>query len=265
MADGATEVLAVRVGRRQTDTRSGKFYRYGIYGRPDGPLVMDFYFWIIRRGSSVVLFDTGYSQQALTRRGEAPFRVAPLQALRRLGIAPDDVSDVVISHFHWDHTGNIAHFPNARLTFQQAELDFWTGPNGAKPTFVDTIEAHEVEYLARAQADGRVNLISGDTELWPGITALHVGGHTPGQQMLRIERAGSRPVVLTSDAAHFYEEIDEDRAFLIFSDLPDLYSTYARLRDLQTDGAALVAGHDPLVMDRFAPVPGAEEFAVLIE
>jgi glyoxylase-like metal-dependent hydrolase (beta-lactamase superfamily II) len=263
--DRPNDVFAVRVGRRQTDTRSGKFYRYGIYGLPDDRLVMDFYFWVIVRGSSVVLFDTGYSQHALTHRGEAPFLVEPMAALGHLGIGPEDVTDVIVSHFHWDHTGNIAQFPNARLSFQQAELDFWTGPIAAKPTFVDTIESHEVDYLAKAHADGRVNVLTGDAELFPGITALHVGGHTPGQQMLRIERPGRRPVILTSDAAHFYEEVDDDRAFLIFADLPGLYSTYARLRDLQADGAAVVAGHDPLVMERFAPVPGSEEFAVLIE
>lgn len=262
MTEGPGDVLAVRIGRRKTDHRSGKFYRYEVYGQPDAGMVMDFYFWVIKRGSQVVLFDTGYTLESLQRRGEAPYLVAPLDALRQLDIEPADVTDVIVSHCHWDHIGNVARFPQARITVQQAELDFWCGPNGLKPTFADTTERPEIDYLVKANADGRVNVIAGDVELFAGITTLHVGGHTPGQQMLRVERDGSSPLILTSDAAHFYEEIDDDRAFQIFSDLPDLYAAYAKLRTLQDEGAVVVAGHDPLVMTRFAPVSGAEEFAV---
>jgi len=256
------EVYAVRTGTLDS-TRSATYYRYGIYGEADGPLQMDYFFWVLRSEDQTILLDTSFHPDAARRRGREVL-VEPLDALHALGIAPDDVDLVVVSHFHYDHVGNLAAFPRARIVAQRKELDFWTGPYARRAQFVPTTEENELDFIGRAWSSGRIEAIDGDAELAPGISARLVGGHCPGQQILLVSTA-TGTVVLASDALHLYEEMERDMPFEIFSDLEDTYRTYDTLRELEAAGMPIVAGHDPRVMRDFAPVAGpAGEFAVRI-
>jgi glyoxylase-like metal-dependent hydrolase (beta-lactamase superfamily II) len=92
----------------------------------------------------------------------------------------------------------------------------------------------------------------------PGIDLLHVGGHTPGQAILTV-RSGARQVILTSDAVHYYAELELDRPFAIVADVPAMYAAYDQIRELErVPGAVVVAGHDPGVMTRFPGRAGSE-------
>ena len=79
---------------------------------------------------------------------------------------------------------------------------------------------------------------------------IQVGGHTPGQAVLVVATAGG-PVVLASDAVHYFEELERDRPFSIVASLADMYAAFDQIRELAGDGARVVAGHDPLVAERF--------------
>jgi glyoxylase-like metal-dependent hydrolase (beta-lactamase superfamily II) len=246
------EVLAIRYGVWPS-TRNHCFYRYPSYGEPDADVQMDFYFWLIKGAGRVVLVDVGYSAQAISTRPGRVLLTPPREALEALGTDPDSVTDIIVTHLHYDHTGNLPDFPAAHLYVQRSELDFWTSGYGAHPPQASTTETAEIEYVSAAVREGRAELLDGDTELMPGISVRHVGGHTPGQQMVRIDNAA--PVILASDAVHFYEEMERDRPFEIFSDLRQMYDTFAELRRAQVEtGAIVVAGHDPQVMQRFPVV-----------
>jgi len=246
------EVLAVRFGERPL-MRSDCFFRYHAYGEPDADLLLDFFFWVVRDGSSTVLVDTGFDPVAAPKRPGLRYVASPTEALAAVGIRPDDVDAVVVTHCHFDHIGNISAFPRARILVQRAEMEFWTA-HGAKPPQAFSAEAAELEYLWAAAAAGRVDVLDGDAEVLPGVTAHFVGGHCPGQQVVVVD--GDRPVVLASDAVHLYEELERDMPFPLFSDLPAMYRTYADLRRQVQFGAVVVPGHDHLVMERFPVVPG---------
>ena len=85
----------------------------------------------------------------------------------------------------------------------------------------------------------------------PGVGAIVVGGHAPGQISLVVNGA-ERPVLLASDAVHYYEEAERGLPFEIYVDLEEMVAGYGLLRELcaQT-GAVLVPGHDPEVTERF--------------
>jgi glyoxylase-like metal-dependent hydrolase (beta-lactamase superfamily II) len=251
------EVLAIRYATRAT-TKSECFYRYPSYGEPDAPMRMDYFFWLLRDGDRTVLVDTGFHPAAAERRGRTCL-IPPVEALARIGVAPESVSQIILTHLHYDHTGNVAAFPDAELVVPQRELDFWSSPAAAHFQFAAIVEPDEVARVVQADRDGRVRRLQGSALVSPGISAICVGGHSPGQLVLVLDGRGG-PVILASDAVHFYEELERDRPFEIFVDLEGMYRGYDTLRQLsEQPGAVLVAGHDPAVSERFPGLTGDGE------
>ena len=241
------EVHAVRYGSLRS-RKSELFHRYSSYGAPDDETEMAYYFWVLRRGGETTLVDTGFDPLVAERRGRTCI-VEPVAALHDLGLEPDAVSTVVVTHFHYDHVGNLDAFPRARLIVPRAELDFWTGPMALRFQFGSHVEESEVAFVQRAAAEGRVRTTSGTGEILDGITAIEVGGHSPGQQILVVEAEGGR-VGLASDAVHFYEELELQRPFAVVHDLERMYAAYDLLDELASSGATIAPGHDPDVARR---------------
>jgi glyoxylase-like metal-dependent hydrolase (beta-lactamase superfamily II) len=249
-ASPARQVLAVKYGHRVT-TRAESYLNFHLYGEPDADLDIDYFFWVIRDGGVVVLVDTGFAPEAGDRRRRAHY-ATPAQALPELGIDPDDVAAIVITHAHWDHTGNVRQFPRAQLVMTEAEYAFWTSSLAARAQFAAHCEPEEIALLRRARAEGRLTLFTGEHTVTPGIQLTEVGGHTPGQLIASVTTQDGGTVVLASDALHFYEEVERDRPFAVLADLPGMYRAYDTLAQLATQPRThLVAGHDPLVRARF--------------
>jgi glyoxylase-like metal-dependent hydrolase (beta-lactamase superfamily II) len=242
------DVRAVRFATAET-VKSREFLHFEVYGAQDGPMVADFYFWVIMGGDRVILLDTGFAEPAARARGQH-FLAPMTQCLRELALSPADVDTIVYSHLHYDHMGNLGLFPNAEIVIQAAELDFWTGPMARRRLFAYAADQDYLDELRQADADGRVRRITGDTPLAPGLDALDLRGHTAGQQGLRVQTA-ERPVVLASDAVHFAQEMSEDWPFQITDSLSGMYAAYDRLRALQDAGDVIVPGHAAEVRDDF--------------
>jgi glyoxylase-like metal-dependent hydrolase (beta-lactamase superfamily II) len=246
------EVTAVRYATRTT-TKAECYLGYESYGEPDEALGMDYFFYVVSNEAETLLIDTGFAPAPGSRRGRTTL-VPPLDALARLGIHPATISRVLITHFHYDHIGNVPAFPAAQLLVPGRELDFWTGRLANRPQFAVHVEAPEIEHIADADRAGRVRRLGAREDVAPGIATHHVGGHCPGQQIVVVNGADG-PIVLASDAVHYYEELDLDRPFSVLVDLEELYEGYILLRELAAaPGATLLAGHDPAVLDRFPHV-----------
>lgn len=249
------EVLALRYASRPS-TRDNVFYRYHEYGEPDGPQEMAYYLWVLRNRDATILVDTGYSAVGGSRRGRGHL-VAPLEALDQIGVGRDDVDLLINTHLHYDHTGHIDAFADTPLLVNETELAAWTSPLAERKHYAMHIEPDEVAVVQDRAELSTLTLISGEYQVADGITAIEVGGHSPGQTILAIETERGR-VVLASDAVHFYEEIERDLACGVLVDLDRVYRAYDTIRELLDEaGATLLAGHDPLVMDRFESIPGA--------
>src|SRR5579863_5827714 len=119
------EVLAVRFGTR-LGTRAATYYQYGIYGEDDGPLRLDYFVWVIRSRDRVILLDSGFNGPSGTKR-KSELVIDPVEALAKVGVDASSVSEIIVSHFHYDHIGNLSSFPQATLTVQRREFEFWTG------------------------------------------------------------------------------------------------------------------------------------------
>jgi glyoxylase-like metal-dependent hydrolase (beta-lactamase superfamily II) len=170
----------------------------------------------------------------------------------------------VLTHLHYDHVGNLEDFPAATFVVQEEEMAFWTGRYAGKEQFRTLIETEDVSYLVRENFRGRLRFVAGSQEIVPGIEVHRTGGHSAGLQVVRVKSERGN-VVLASDTAHFYANIEEDRPYSIVSDLAQMYAAFDLVRSLADSPDHVVPGHDPLIMKRFPPArEGLEGVAVRI-
>ncbi len=222
----------------------------------DVPMPMDYFVWVVRRDERVVVVDTGFTPESGARRGRTLIRPVDA-ALRQLGVAPDRVEDVVITHLHYDHAGNLDLFPRARFHLQDAEMSFATGRHMCQACIRAPFDVEDVVKMVRAVYAERVVFHDGDVEIAPRLTLHKVGGHSAGLQMVKAETARG-PVVLASDAAHFLANIKRQNPFPIFFDLGALAQGWRLARQLAGDDERVVPGHDPLVRVLYPAVAGSE-------
>lgn len=259
------EVIVVRYGTRQT-TKSECYYNFRAYREPDAEMTMDYFFWIFRSAEQTIVIDTGFSPEAAIARKRQPV-VAPADALARLGIDPKDVKLLVLTHAHYDHAGNLGLYPNANIVMSRKEFEFWGTDMGKRPQYGHHIDPLDIERIHALHREGRITLLDApQNTLIPGIELYELGGHTPGQMAVVVEMPEG-PVILASDAIHYYDELEQDRPFAVLDSLADMYRGYERIREwLQRPGAVVIPGHDPDVMNRFAPVDASDpSFAVRID
>jgi glyoxylase-like metal-dependent hydrolase (beta-lactamase superfamily II) len=250
------EVLAVRYGTRQASDAE-VFLNYHAYREPDRPLGMDYFFWIARNPARTIIVDTGFSRAGGAARGRTML-LDTVPALAAAGLTPTDVAQVVLTHAHYDRIGGLSAFPQGEVLMTGDEYDFWTGPMGRRGQFAHTTEASELAHLRELRVAGRLTLAGHAHEIAPGIELTQVGGHTPGQAIVTVSTAAG-PVVLASDAVHYYEELERDRPFSTVANLADMHAAFDQIRDLAQDGALVVAGHDPLVADLFRGRAGSPD------
>ncbi len=249
------QVVIVRYGTRST-VRSDVFLNYHVYAEPDAPIGMDYFFWVVRNRDRTIVVDTGFSAAGgANRKRTSLLDVAT--ALRALGVDPRTAPPVVVTHAHYDHIGNLDLFPASPVIMAAAEYAFWTGPHAHRAQLHHSVEDAELAYLRRASGEGRVETFAGSHDLAPGVRLIEVGGHTPGQSVVRVD-TDDGVVLLASDAIHYYEEYERDMPFTQVACLVEMYAAFDRIRAMVDAGEVrhLVSGHDPGTLGRFTPLPG---------
>ena len=211
----------------------------------DGPMPLDYNLWILRSSRRTVLVDTGFGPAAAGRR-QRKLQIDPVEALSRLGIDPDQIEDVIITHLHWDHSGNIGRFAKARFHVQDAEVAFATGRCMGEPLLRIGIEVEDVVTLVRHTYAERVRFHSGDARLLPGISLHWLPGHSQGMQAVRVMTPRG-PIVLASDVAHYYANLLRRAPFALTADATTSLRSFDNLMELAGGVDRIIPGHDPKV------------------
>jgi len=240
------EVLAVKYGEMTGRVRADNFVMADDHL---SPMPIDYYIWVVRDGSRTIVVDTGFDQTEGDRRGRKVAR-HPVEALALAGVDAQRVTDVVVTHLHYDHAGTLDSFPEARFHLQEAEMAYATGPCMCHQHMRIPFTADHVCQMVKNVYSGRVQFYDGDGEIAPGVTVHKIGGHSRGLQSVRIATPKG-PVVLASDATHYYENFEQGRPFPIVVDLEDVLAGYARHVALAGSRRRVVPGHDPLVLQRY--------------
>ena len=246
------ELYAIRYAMRHAN-RSEHF----IGGDPhDSPMPMDYFVWLARCGDHNVLIDTGFTEVVAARRGRQ-FLHCPIDTLAALGVAADTVQDIILTHLHYDHSGNFDQFANASFHLQEKELQFATGKYMRHPRMSYSFEVEDVCGIVRMNYKQRVMFHDGDDNLCPGITLHGTGGHSAGLQFVSVHTKRGW-VVLASDAAHFYENMDSGRPFTVAYHVGEMLESFDRLCKVAPSHDHIIPGHDPLVMRLYPAVDGFE-------
>jgi glyoxylase-like metal-dependent hydrolase (beta-lactamase superfamily II) len=211
--------------------------------------------WLIRGGGHTILFDSGFHRQKYFDQFHPTDFLSPDKAVQDAGVDPASVTDIIISHAHWDHMDGIDLFPAATIWIQKAEYEYYTGAAWQPGGRHGGIEPEDVQELVRRNIAGKVRLVDGDDkEIFPGIRAYTGARHTYASQYLRVE--GHPVYVLASDNCYLYENLKSHRAGATFlpTDAPGNIAAQQRMIELAGSIDRVVPGHDPEQFNHFPTV-----------
>lgn len=240
------EILALKYGEHLNRTRLEGFLNADDHA---SPMPLDYFVWVVRNDKRTILVDTGFTKAEAGPRGRK-LDHEPRDVLAKIGIDAAKIETVVISHLHYDHAGTLDHFPAAKFHIQDAEVAYATGRCMCEESMRRPFTADHVCQLVQRVYSGRVMFHDGDGEVAPGVTVHQMPGHSKGLQSVRVMTANG-PVLLASDATHFYENIEQRKPFFITIDVEATLRTYDRLAKLAGGLKSVVPGHDPAVLKRY--------------
>jgi glyoxylase-like metal-dependent hydrolase (beta-lactamase superfamily II) len=254
------EIFAVHYGHH--DRQSSANYIGGDTHDILQPL--DYYVWAIIGANRTYILDTGFDAKMGKKRQRTLVRPIA-DGLKAIGVAPDRVEDVIVSHLHFDHAGNPDLFPSAKYHLQDTEMAYATGRCMCHSFLKTPFEEEDVVAMVRKLFTGRVVFHDGADQIAPGLTVHKIGGHSKGLQCVRVNtRRGY--VVLASDATHLYKHFEEGRVFPTTYNPAEVLEGYDTLRKLATSKDHIIPGHDPEVLKRYpAANPGLEGWVVRLD
>lgn len=260
MPEAIYEVMALRYATRPA-LRRDNF----LGGDPhDGDMPMDYFIWVVRNADRTILVDTGFNEDMAASRGRILLR-RPTQCLEMVGIAPDSIREIIITHLHNDHVGTFGDYPNAIFHLQDDEMSFATGRHMCHARLRRSYEVSHITGMVGMVFNDRVVFHKGNDEIAPGITVHQIGGHSPGLQAVRVMTKRGW-LVLASDASHYYEHFETQRCFPVVVNVAELLEGYKTLLRLAESPQHIIPGHDPLVLRRYPPMArGLEGAAVRLD
>ena len=224
-----------------------------VIGAPkDEKVDIAFVVWLIRGGGHNILFDSGFHREKWTKYFPVTDFLRPDEAVKLAGVKPEDVTDVVISHAHWDHLGGIDLFPKAAVWIQKEEFRYYTGEAWQPGGKHGGIDPDDVLQLVKLNTEGRLRLVDGDdVEILPGIRVYTGARHTFASQYIRVE--GNPSFVLASDNCYLYRNLAERKASATFSEVDQSANITNQARMIELAGSAdrVVPGHDMLQFQKF--------------
>ncbi len=227
----------------------------------DSTLMVDvsYLIWLIKEPEGRnILVDTGYRPDA-PKAANSPVQgyLRPDKAVTKLGISPEDITDIILTHLHWDHADGLPLFPNAHIWVQKSEMEYYTTSAWQEDGDTRGVEPRNIPELVKLNTEGRVTLVDGDDqEIIKGVRVYTGSRHTFASQYVGVNTSGGT-VIVASDCAWFYANLELGLAnSLTFDPEADL-KAFDRMRQLASRPDWILPGHDRTVFEKFSnPVEG---------
>jgi len=245
------EVYAVRYA-----TIAG-FRMSGLVAGADASRRMDIamMIWVLKGiDGRIAIVDSGFHRERYFTQFAVRDFISPSEAIAPLGIKPGDVTDIFLTHAHWDHAGGVDLFPNARVWIQKDEFDYYTGEAWQERSTHGGIDPDDVLELVRRNTQGKVTLVRGDDDTTISGITFGIGGKHTFQSQFVVVHGAAHEVVLASDNMYLYENLDSHKPIAQTLDAISNLRTQDRMKSLASEPRYLIPGHDPAVFERFAKV-----------
>ena len=219
--------------------------------------------WLIQRGNQWLLWDTGVPESALNDpKGWSTLPKLIVyhldktltEQLAAIGLKPNDVTYVALSHTHGDHIGNVRLFPNSTVLMQRAEYEWISTPDGPNDN------VNKLKALARTLlgTPKHLKLLDGDTDVFGdgSVTLVSTPGHTPGSESLLVHLTNSGFIILSGDVVHLEENFEKDTVPSLNTDKAASIASMERVRRMiATYKAKLFINHDKAESDALKLIP----------
>jgi glyoxylase-like metal-dependent hydrolase (beta-lactamase superfamily II) len=235
--DCGTSQAPTPVNQRFSDT-----YAYG-----DLKLQFVFSCYLIKHGDDYLLWDTGH---AMTAPNVAP-KVSLVDFLAKIDVKPEQIKYVGISHYHADHTGQVASFPKATVLIGKGDWDAIASPTPAQGVNFKPFEAW-------IKGESKVEPLTLDKDVFEdgSVIVLRTPGHTPGHSSLLVKLPQTGAVVLSGDAIHFRENYNAFGVPTFNFDRAQTVASMDRIKQIAANlKATVIIQHDARDVEKLPVFP----------
>ena len=227
------------VNQRFSDT-----YAYG-----DLKLQFVFSCYLVKHGDDYLLWDTGH---AMTAPNVAP-KVSLVDLLAQINVKPEQIKFVGISHYHADHTGQVASFPKATVLIGKGDWDAISAPKPGTGVNFKPFESW-------IKGDSKVEALTLDKDVFEdgSVIVIRTPGHTPGHSSLLVKLPQTGAVILVGDAIHFRENYDSDGVPAFNYDRAQTVASIERIKKIASNlKAKVIIQHDARDLNQLPAFPAS--------
>ncbi len=233
---------------------------FAVLNAPEKETVKgDFIIWLIKGDNGKnILVDAGFTDgiEEAKENGDMNNYVRPDSMLLKLGIKPTEITDIILTHPHWDHIDGVDLFPNAQVWIQKEDFNYFVGTAWQKDGRATAFNKRDVLKIVELNLSGKLTLVDGDNkEIIPGINVYTGSRHTFNSQYVLV-KCGVDKVIIASDNAATYYNIDHSMSVPDWAtfDTTAYVKGIVRMKTLVSNVKFIIPGHDDLMFSKFPTI-----------